>query len=49
MISFARKSEAIFFTLDYFTLLRNEMSSARKSEANFFSLDDLRLLRDFTL
>ena len=37
------------YTLDYSTLLRDEISYARKSAANFFTLDYWRILRDFPL
>ena len=43
----ARKSAAIFFSLDYERILRDFMSFARKSEANFFSLDYFIPLRNF--
>ena len=42
-----RKSEAIFFSVDYERILRDFMSFARKSEANFFSLDYFIPLRNF--
>ena len=43
-----RKSEAIFFSVDYGGILRDFMSFARKSEANFFSLDYFIPLRNST-